>query len=786
MLSEQVSEVGVEACLIIDDAHVARAAACRELFDQLIHGGPRTLHVILATRERSGIPVSALRLQDEIHEITADDLKFDDGDIRALFGQSIDERASRQLIERTEGWPVAVQLAQLTHDGNVPLIRHIGRLSGSQAQVADYLSERVFRGLPERLRQFLLETAHLERLNGDLADAVRERSDGWGNLHAVWTSGALMSRLEAPEEGWFEIHQLFLEYLRHRQVFLGRERIAALNRRAADWFFRAGDLRSAIHHAKAGSDYGRAIAYIEDAGGVRVGIREGVGYLRSLLEQIPSRLIHASPRVKLCAAYVLAKEGRLAEAGRNLDEVAAEGVADDGALADEIILIGSLFRIYEDRTISSEDIARLENVTEATPESEPLVRGVLHNLLCIAQMQAGDLVNARLSGERAMAYYEDLDALYLQFFIHVNMSIVDFEQGLLGDARKRREAALDLVERHFPADKGLAGIASVLLAEVRLERGEPLSACRHVFESLRDIEVREGWSEVYMPGYAVAMEVAFADDGLDGALGVLDQAERTARRRNASRLQRLTRYRRLDLLVRANRRDLADPALRDIERGPDGDSDGGGPCWRGGYMAAFCLARYQMRFGDGARALELLEDAVGRADRTGAIRFLVKGLVLQSMALHETGDTRSAAGAFKRAAGLGSSLGFHACLVEEGEPLATCVRAIVRATGIGDMDPAAVEFVARLLSDLCAKDPGESPPILTLREQEVMERLAFGNSSKRIARYLGLSEPTVKFHLKNIYAKLGVNKRALAVSVASRYGLCNVPESSSPLRNGSA
>ena len=771
MLTTLLSESQVEACLIIDDAQFAHTGACLELFEYLVHNSPRTLHIVIATRERSGIPVSGLRLQGEVHEITVNDLRFGVEDIGALFDQPLDEQVSSQLIERTEGWPVAIQLTQLTYDCSVPLARHVSSLSGSRAELADYLNERVFKQLPDDLQQFLLETAHLERLNGDLADAVRNRNDGWTKLREIWTAGVLMSKSNAAEDGWFKHHQLFLEFLRQQQIYLGREHVDTLHRRAADWFFDANDLQSAIHHAKAGNDYTRAIGYIEKSGGVLVGIRRGVGYLRLLLDQIPTNLVHASLRVKLCSAYVLAKEGRIVEANRLFDEVVGQGVTDDNDLADEITLLGAMFRIYEDRMNSDEDIARLKNLARSTPESEPLVRGVLYNLLSVTQIQAGDLSDARLSAERSMAYYRDLDAKYLQFFIHINISIIDVEEGLLSDAEKRRAIARDLAKRYFPADRGLAGIASVLLSELHFERGDQLAASQNIFESLQDIEAREGWSELYVPGYTVAKEVAYANNGLQAAAEILDQAERTIRRRNMRRLQRLICYKRLDLFVRAERADLAELTLQDIDRLTHADAEDARPCWRGYYMATYSLARYHICYGDTAYALELLNDAVRKSERTNAVRFRVKGLILQSMALHKAGDNRAAARPFKQAITQGSSCGFYGSFTEEGRLLAQSVQAIVRTTGIGDMSDSEVEFVARLLPDLCAGEPGEPPHILSSRELEVMEQLTQGLSNKGIARHLGLSEPTVKFHLKNIYAKLGVNKRALAVSVARRHGL---------------
>ena len=60
---------------------------------------------------------------------------------------------------------------------------------------------------------------------------------------------------------------------------------------------------------------------------------------------------------------------------------------------------------------------------------------------------------------------------------------------------------------------------------------------------------------------------------------------------------------------------------------------------------------------------------------------------------------------------------------------------------------------------------------LTARENEVLELLVEGESNKRIANLLGISEHTVKFHVASIFGKLGVNTRTEAVTLALRRGL---------------
>lgn len=63
---------------------------------------------------------------------------------------------------------------------------------------------------------------------------------------------------------------------------------------------------------------------------------------------------------------------------------------------------------------------------------------------------------------------------------------------------------------------------------------------------------------------------------------------------------------------------------------------------------------------------------------------------------------------------------------------------------------------------------------LTAREREVLELLGRGLSNRLIGRELHISEHTVKFHISSLYAKLGVNNRAEAVSRGARYGLISL------------
>jgi DNA-binding CsgD family transcriptional regulator len=103
-----------------------------------------------------------------------------------------------------------------------------------------------------------------------------------------------------------------------------------------------------------------------------------------------------------------------------------------------------------------------------------------------------------------------------------------------------------------------------------------------------------------------------------------------------------------------------------------------------------------------------------------------------------------------------------------------------------DADAATIAAAARLVAAGLVVLPealiaGEEPPepaagavVLTPRERQVLELLAAGASNKLIARRLGISVHTAKFHVASLLAKLGASGRLEAVGLALRLGLVMV------------
>lgn len=103
----------------------------------------------------------------------------------------------------------------------------------------------------------------------------------------------------------------------------------------------------------------------------------------------------------------------------------------------------------------------------------------------------------------------------------------------------------------------------------------------------------------------------------------------------------------------------------------------------------------------------------------------------------------------------------------KGTPRDDLTRAIrVVHEGGSLLQPAIANKLLSNIGRLLTHDDGDH--LLTTREHEVLELMAKGLRNKEIARQLGISERTVKFHAGIIFQKLGVSSRTEAIGEAAR------------------
>ncbi len=772
-LQRELERSSEPTCILLDDYHNLESREIDAMLDALLQRLPPHFHLAIATRGRPRLSYASLRTRGLLTELDAEDFRFSVGETRRLFGDLLSDEELSALLSRTEGWVVALQLARLWVEESEAPGSEIRSFTGSSADVAEYLAEQVLARLPPEIQSFLIETSHLARIHGDLADTVRGRNDSWDMLRRLAPLHALLVPIDGSA-GWYRHHQLFAEFLRQQLTFLGAARTRALHLGASRWFADNGHLLSAVKHARQAGALRRAAALIEKAGGLRVGLQDGLAQLNLLLDNLPRELIYERPRLKLARAFLLSKEGRLADARRHLDEVMTETHPGNAALDSDILLMDVMLGIYEDTGSPDGHIAAMEALERDTPEGDHFVRGWLNNLLCIMQFRRGNLRQARAAADAAMAHYVDLEAVYLQVFIHLHLGLISLEEGRLNEAYACCRRAAQRAAAHFGSDAGLVGLTHLPLAEVRFERNEIGEARALVFAALADVEQYEGWVDVFARGYMTASALAYIEGGLDAALATLERAAETAADRELPRLRWLATCRRVEVLTLAGETERA--AALAAEAGLRFGGRSGAAAlpltWRERWQSGIALARLAIRAGDHARAQRILGTMRRECEAGGNRRTLIKVHVLAALCLAAQDRVEAAAARLQCALQLAVPEGFRRAFIDEGEPMADLLRRLVRHIGIGALPGATVDFVADVLIATGANGAGpalaKATALLSPREREILCQLNEGQSNKMIARALAMAEPTVKFHLKNIYAKLGVNNRTLAVAVARR------------------
>jgi LuxR family maltose regulon positive regulatory protein len=497
-LIEAMAEADAPLVVVLDDIHCIDEPESLKALAALAEQVPSTVCLAVAGHAEPAIGIGRLRAHQRLVEIHAHDLVMTRSEAEEMLraaGLELGQRAVRRLVERTEGWPAALYLATLAIEGEADPASAIERFAGDDKFVADYLREEFLTRQSPDDADFLTATSVLDRLSGDVCDAVLQREGSAETLRRLSRANLLLVPLDRKDE-LYRYHSLLREMLASELHRLGARKEATFHARASRWYAAHGDFDHAIPHAIAAGN--RAVAgrliWMKTPDYETSG-REAT--MRRWLARFTDEEIAASPELSLASAANCATRGD----GAAVERWTAAAVAASADLPDaERAFAEATARLIKATGAARDGIEEMrrsaELAAEMIPDESPFrslccfLAGVGYHLADDAERARGEL---REAVHRAGARVPNIRTLSL-----AQLALIELDQDELDAAGELVLEAMAQADLYGLAEYPTSALVFAVSALVRARQGRVEDATRHARHCSRLIEGIADFSTWYV------------------------------------------------------------------------------------------------------------------------------------------------------------------------------------------------------------------------------------------------------------------------------------------------
>ena len=529
--------------IVIDDWHRVTSTETVAALDFLLENGCHHVQVIVATRSQAGLPLSLMRVRDELVEIGPTAMRFDGAESRAFLldvnGLALDDQEVSSLRHSTDGWVAALQLASLSLRGRNDRMDFIAHLSGGHhAAVHEYLVENVLSTLEPTIFEFLLATAITEKICGDLAGRLTDVPSGQEMLEEIERRDLFLQSIDDDRE-WFRYHQLFADLLHRRLERLHPGRREELHRIAARWFADHNMLSEAVDNALAAGDTAHTIRLVED-GGMKLIEDSRMTTLLGLVAKLPPNLAVASARLQLNIAWanILMQRPRQMRAALDLFDAALTNTETDEdaarALRVEAAVVQASGKLFADEI---EGVQELVADCLHHPDSvRPFLASGAGSIASFVSLYTFDFDAARRWQDWAAAYHAQTSGPFSVMYGYCLAGAAAYEQLDIPAAENYFRSAVAMTG-NSRVHAHAARLAGALLGALLYEMGNIAEAERLLDESYKLGSEGGGLVEFMLATYGTGSRVKSSLGNHEEAERRLDEGTRIA---ESLRLPRLS------------------------------------------------------------------------------------------------------------------------------------------------------------------------------------------------------------------------------------------------------
>lgn len=742
--------------MVLDDIHRLTDPDVLAGLEVLLSRAGEAAQLILLGRTAPPLGLPRLRLEGKLGEVTATDLAFTVVEAQALLAHdtaTVDASRVEELVAWTEGWAAGLRLAAISSEDAALRSMPGPRALADRALVSGYLFDEVLRNLPADVQEFLVGTCTPVQLSPELAAHLSGRRDAGELLERLCRLNVLVLR-SGSRGTWYRYHSLLRGYLLDRLAGADAEGPARQHRRTAQWFASHGEPVSAMRHATWAHDEELVADLVRSFGLALVMSGHGTTVLDAV--GLPREAATVDPYVAVVAAIAGLEVRDLATADEWLSLAAATPLPDDPRLR----AMHAAVRVH--RALLGQDVpAVLERTSllelERTGEIDVDMLVDLHR--GPARLRLGDVTGAMADLEVALALarrrgYDQIVLECLSQMSGMAGSLCDFP----ATARWSRQAISFATTRGW-ADSPRLAYAYLLASWTCFQTGDE-DRQTHLAEL--GVRALDGVDSVEIEMGVRSMHALARFERGTGTERVLAAEafhalwERPAADLVSPFLLACATAQELKTLILVGHLDAAAETVRRVERLQPGTAE-----------AVTLRALLIASRGDGATALRVLapavEDTLPRIVPTTTVLAQVTAACIH---LQRRAEAR-AIELVRQALQWAAPNGFQRPFIDAWRDVGPLFRDNAGRFGVAE------PFVTGLVTRF--RDAGDGARLvdvaLSPREQEVLNDLPSGLTVVEIAELQRVSPNTVKTHLRNLYAKLGVASRGEAIRAARARGL---------------
>lgn len=775
-LINEIAAISQPFIIVLDDYHLVTSVDTQQLVSIFLQHLPEHIHLVLITRQDPMLDLVNLRAKRQLTEIRTRDLQLIRDEAQQLLTNALGVRATPELTEqltaKTEGWVTGLYLAILVLRQQPDTALFLRNFGSANQYIMDYLLQEALEKLPEAVQNFLLYTAVCDRFCASLCRALQQEIPA--SMPAMSCQEIIESLVQSnifiipldPQGQWFRYHHLFQDLLQYQLVSrYGDLQVTRLHLQASRWFEGNGLLPEAFGHALTANDMARVVELIAIHRHNLMNQDKWV-MLQRWLNAVPRQIIDQHIPLLLTEAWLQNRISNAQKIGSILQQIEALFETNtDLNKSDQLILQGeasalaSVLQYYAGQGQRCIESARF--ALAVTPAEHLWTRNFALSVIPAGFQLNGQLDEAYREIQEGLATQQDHDNQYAHR-LYFTLMIVEILSANL----------------HGAEQAALQALALAKTGNFHTTHGWALQTLGYIYYQWNDLEkARAYYGQVLELRYLMfSSTVAHSSFGLARtlqAMGAQDEAQQVM----ASVLD-WARENHYQKLLLAGQSHTARMALMQGKRPPTAHwasfLDDGLSQMLLIEIPHLTLAWAMIAEENWTEATELLSRLRQfTEDKHNTLR-LLEVLTLQALLCAAQGQEEEAACLLTTAVSLAEKGRFVRLFVDLGHPMRQLL------TRLQVDAPSTDQYLTTILAAYDAlplDDKTDLPEAVTYREIEILTLLTQHLSDKEIASQLVISVNTVRFHLKNIYAKLSVRNRRQAALRAQELGLVSPPNS---------